>query len=1040
MGVDPKGGGRHRGLNRTLFVLGLALAFNAAYLAAYATPDLFYVANAILHPFLGVLAAILFIVFLNRHREYISGSAGWISIACLALAAGFGVYLFFAGMTVPHSLALYLHVGFSIAGLFFLLVRLRGWVLGRGNIQLARNPWRIAGAGFVAALIFYGVVSAYHHYFPNPEYIIKNPPTAPVSMYQEGGGKNSLMWPNSAETADGKTIPNQFFMNSETCQPCHKDIYSQWQHSMHDFSSFNNQWYRKSIEYMQDTIGIKPSMWCAGCHDHAVAFTDMMQKHPVRQIEFTPEGQAGLGCMSCHAIAHVTSTMGNGSYVMKYPQLDRLVASKNPLMRYLANFSILLNPKPHRAVFLKPFHQEHQYVAEFCSSCHKVHLDVPVDHYRWLRGFNDYDNWQGSGVSGNSARSFYYPPKPMVCVDCHMPMVKSGDFGNIDGYVHSHRFVAANTAVPTSHGDTSQVADVEKFLKGAVTVDIFAITDEPKGQSEQLSRVASGAPQASTMFAVGEESARGMEAAQLTAAPPAKLMAPVNRGVAYLRRGETARVEVVVRTKSLGHFFPGGTVDAFDCWVELKGVDDKGHTIFWSGEVADNGKGPVDPAAHYYRSLSIDQHGNWINKRNAWSAHATVCAHLIPPGAADAVHFRVKVPDDCGDKITFTAKLNYRKFDWWNTQWAFGGRPDPNQKDRQTTPYSDNTHWLFDGNLADVSARVKQIPNVPTVVMSEDTLTVPVLASSSKPFEQNTKLLPDDVFRWNDYGIGLLLQGDLKGAARAFQIVTKINPKYADGWVNVARALVQEGDVDQAVPYLKTAMSLNPDLASAHYFMGQVYQTRGHYEQAYSEYKKAHDLHPGDRVVSDEMGRILFLQRKYHQAVKQFQYTLSIDPEDLIAHYNLMLCYRGLQDNAKSDHEEKLYMRFKADESANSLIGPYDLRHPEDNVEAQPIHEHVSIADENAEGLDFYWNYGQRWDWLPGKLQRAQQIALERYKKDGSYGYLAAMRRDKLQMHAAHRAPAPQKRPAQNARKVAADKKVHAHPAHKIVAETRAVR
>lgn len=1039
MGVDPKGRGRRLSLNRVLFVLGLVLAFNAAYLAAYATPDLFYVANALLHPFLGVVAAILFVIYLTRNREFLTAYSGRISALCLAIASGFGVYLFFAGMTVPHSVALYLHVGFAIGGLFFLLVRLRAGMRSRGEVPVVRKPWQIAGTAFVTALIFYSAVSAYHHYFPNPEYTIKNPPTAPVSMYQEGGGKNSLMWPNSAETADGKTIPNQFFMNSETCAPCHKDIYLQWQHSMHHFSSFNNQWYRKSIEYMQDTIGIKPSMWCAGCHDHAVAFTDMMQKHPVRQIEFTPEGQAGLGCMSCHAIVHVRSTMGNGSYVMEYPQLDRLVASKNPLMRYIANFSILLNPKPHRKVFLKPFHREEKYVAEFCSSCHKVHLDVPVDHYRWLRGFNDYDNWQGSGVSGNSARSFYYPPKPMVCIDCHMPLVKSGDFGNIDGYVHSHRFVAANTAVPTSHGDTSQVADVEKFLKGAVTVDIFGITDEPKGQSEQLSRKAIGAPQASTMFAVGEESAHGLEAAQVTAAPPAKLMAPVNRGVAYLRRGETARVEVVVRTKSLGHFFPGGTVDAFDCWVELKGVDDKGHTIFWSGEAADNGKGPVDPAAHYYRSLSIDEHGNWINKRNAWSAHATVYAHLIPPGAADTVHFRVKVPDDCGDKITFTAKLNYRKFDWWNTQWAFAGRPNPNQKNRQTTPYSDNTDWLFDGNLADVSAREKKIPDVPTVVMSEDTVTVPVAPASSKPFEQNTRLLRDDVYRWNDYGIGLLLQGDLKGAARAFEIVTKIDPKYADGWVNVARALVQEGNVDQAVPYLKTAMSLNPNLASAYYFMGQVYQTRGDYAQAYSEYKKAYDIHPGDRVVSDDMGRILFLQRKYAEAVKQFQYTLSIDPEDLIAHYNLMLCYRGLQDNAKSDHEEKLYMRFKADESANSLIGPYDLSHPQDNVEAQPIHEHVSIADENNAGLQFYWNYGQGWDWLPGRLETEQQAAIARYKKEGSYGYLAAMRRDKLKMRAAHQAMAQHKLPARHRHKAATDDKLRARPAHKVVAEAKPV-
>jgi predicted CXXCH cytochrome family protein len=183
-----------------------------------------------------------------------------------------------------------------------------------------------------------------------------------------------------------------------------------------------------------------------------------------------------------------------------------------------------------------------------CSACHKVHLDYPVNHYRWIRGFDDYDNWQGSGVSGNSARSFYYPPKPMNCQDCHMPMVPSQDAGNINGFVHEHNFAAANAAVPTSHGDTQQVADVEKFLKGAVTVDVFAIAEEPKGEAERVnaSALLGSAPQAATMFAVGEESARGQEASMVSAVPPAKIMAPLNRVNAVLHRGETARVEVVV--------------------------------------------------------------------------------------------------------------------------------------------------------------------------------------------------------------------------------------------------------------------------------------------------------------------------------------------------------------------------------------------------------------------------------------------------------------------------------------------------------------
>jgi hypothetical protein len=40
------------------------------------------------------------------------------------------------------------------------------------------------------------------------------------------------------------------------------------------------------------------------------------------------------------------------------------------------------------------------------------------------------------------------------------------------------------------------------------------------------------------------------------------------------------RVEVVVRTRKVGHFFPGGTVDAFDVWVELEAVDDKAKRFF----------------------------------------------------------------------------------------------------------------------------------------------------------------------------------------------------------------------------------------------------------------------------------------------------------------------------------------------------------------------------------------------------------------------------------------------------------------------------
>jgi tetratricopeptide (TPR) repeat protein len=924
---------------KILWVLTLALVVNSAYVAAFGDPTLFYVANALLHPVLGLLAA-FFAICVIRHRKWLQGATGWAACISFVGSLGFGIYLIFEGMTRPHSLELYAHVTFSLFALFFGLILFRAWWKNAGDAQVLRQTWTWTIGVATVCAIFYGSAALYHHFVPDPEYIIRNPSTAPLTMYEEGGGKNSLVFPSSATTSNGKTIPAEFFQSSEGCKKCHADIYAQWNSSTHHFASFNNQWYRKAVEYMQDVDGIKPSLWCGGCHDHALVFTDMMQTHPIREIEHTPEGQVGLACMSCHSIVHVKSTMGQGNYVMEYPALDRLASSPNPAMRWLHDFAVKLNPKPHRNVFLKPFHRDRRDVAEFCSVCHKVHLDVPVNNYRWIRGFDDYDNWQASGVSGQGARSFYYPPKPLVCVDCHMPLVKSNDFANIDGMVHSHRFAAANTAVPTANGDEVQVKAVEAFLKGALSVDVFGVAKEPEGQISE--RAVNEGPQLSSSFAQGEESSAGMTASMVSGAPPAPLMAPLNRGTGHVHRGDTVRVEVVVRTLKVGHFFPGGTVDAFDCWLELKAVDNKGHVIFWSGEAHDNGKGPVDPGAHFYRSLQLDAHGNPINKRNAWATRATMYARLIPPGAADTVHFRLHIPKDCGDTITLTAKLDYRKFAWWNTQWAFAGVRDPANPHPNVAKGYDDGKWVFTGSLSDVSAAAKEIPDVPIVVIAQDGVTVPVLPENTQAFTEDIKLNSGDRSRWNDYGIGLLLQGDLKGAERAFRNVTAIDPKYADGWVNIARALVQEGNTEAAKPLLQKAIELDPDLASAHYFAGLAYKADGNYPAAYDEFAKAAARYPYDRVVRNQMGRMLFLQREYQLAVNQFDKTLSVDPEDLEAHYNLMLCYRGLGNDELSSREEKLYLRFKADESSRAITGPYKLKHPDDNNETLPIHEHVS--------------------------------------------------------------------------------------------------
>src|SRR5258708_16529064 len=123
-------------------------------------------------------------------------------------------------------------------------------------------------------------------------YRVNNPSIAPATMDQEGDGPNGKFFPSSVQTKDGNYIPSDYFLKSQACERCHSDIYKQWQSSMHHFSSFNNQRYRKSIEYIQEVDAVKQPKWCPGCHDPPRLFRGIRDS-PANQHSHHPHATHG---------------------------------------------------------------------------------------------------------------------------------------------------------------------------------------------------------------------------------------------------------------------------------------------------------------------------------------------------------------------------------------------------------------------------------------------------------------------------------------------------------------------------------------------------------------------------------------------------------------------------------------------------------------------------------------------------------------------------------------------------------------------------
>ncbi len=905
----------------TARLAGPALVFlvlNAGWLWAFPSADLFYVANTLLH--IAVGAALAIGLWVSRQEIFATVRAHRAVTVVLSASALAGAVLCVVGATRP----------------YWALVVLHG-ALGFGGVALLARVWRDRriAVGLVVALSLPIGSAVRDRWMPREGDRIINPTEAPLSMEFEGGGVDSPFFPSASQTASGGKIPSDFFLESAACGECHKDVYEQWQSSMHRFSSFNNQFYRKSIEYMQETAGVEASKWCAGCHDHAMFFNGMFEEPVVGQLD-SPEAHAGLACVSCHSITHVPDTMGNGGFVIEYPRLHGLASSEYRLLRTAHDYVTRTAPAAHRRAFLKPFMRADG--SEFCASCHKVHLDEPVNDYRWMRGFNSYDNWQASGVSGQGARSFYYPESAQTCADCHMPLVESDDPGNRDGKVRSHRFAAANTAVPYVNGDEVQLAAVQRFLRDdIVSIDVFAVgLDAEDADAPEMLRREGQAMQA-TGFAVGEEA--GGRRGPVIVREVGQLAAPIDRVRPPAKPGDILRVDVVVRTRKVGHFFPSGTVDAFDVWVEFEVLDAGGERIFWSGSVGEEGRGAVDPGAHFYRALQVDANGNPIDKRNAFHMRALVYARLIPPGAADVVHYRVALPESLEGPLTMRATLKHRKFSHAYTAFAYAGEAG----EGTFGPGFDNRTFTYDP--ADIPANVAGAvkDRIPVLPITELASAEAEIRLDGVAGEWGPVVVQEDWERWNDYGIGLLLQGDLRGAEHAFLRGTEADPEHPDGWVNVARAMVGEGRTEEAKQFLERALAIQPDLARALYFRALARRADGDYDGALQDLQVVTDQYPRDRVVLNEIANILFLRREYATAIEVLDRVARIDPEDLQMHYTKMRCYRGLGDLEAAQREESLFLRYKADESAQVATAALRQASPEANNERQAVHEHVSV-------------------------------------------------------------------------------------------------
>jgi tetratricopeptide (TPR) repeat protein len=812
------GAAQRRMYRGILLVLG-ALVANSAYLVGARRISSFYMGMLLGHLALGGLLAGGLALFVGLHLRRVGATrnrrarrAGVAIVIAALVCLATGVFLAWKGATLDRGAIYAAHLASVPAALLAFVLHRRAHThrLALGRLL----AWAGAVALGLAALLGLQALER-----PAPRTLVAG---------------DTRFAPSSAETHDQGLLDPGPLSDSAYCGECHQDTYERWSRSAHRFSSFNNPFYRRSIEEMTEKTGRDRAKWCAGCHDPVVLFSGKMGEAARDHFRFSdPEGQQGLTCLACHGISEVKDVRGNAAYVIEQSRQYPFAFAKNPLLRRINHLLIRMEPSLHRQTFLKPFHRE----PAFCSTCHKVALTPELNGYRWLRGQDHFDSWQDSGVSGQAVRSFYDPPAPRDCRGCHLPLIPSSEPGSRHGQQHDHLFPAANTALPALRGDAATVARIQEFLRTTATVDVFALTVN----DQQI---------------------------------------PIE--AAAVQPGDEVEVHVVTRTRGVGHAFTNGTADSNEVWLAFRAT--LGDRLLQESGALD-ARGQLDLAADRLGALLIAHDGSPMTRRQPQDIHTPLYNNNIGPGAARVTRYRFRIPPESAPgTIALDARLLYRKFTRDYARFTFGeGAP--------ALPVTE-------------MARGQASLAVGRSARGGEAFPLMLAGGLAEPWQ-----------RWNDHGIGLLLQGDLRAAERSFERVERLAPGRLDGPLNLARVHLQGGDHARAARALDEAGRRAPGSAKIAFFRATLALEEGRLDQTLADLDRVLRDFPRDRSVHGLRGRALFLLDRHEEALAAHDQVLAIDPDDLGAHYGRMLSLRALGRHREAGVSEAFYLSHKEDES-----------------------------------------------------------------------------------------------------------------------------
>jgi hypothetical protein len=645
-------------LSKEGIFLGLTLSFSLLLSITGVVSYFFYhhiitQISSLIHLGMGILLSSILLPYLFVHFKRIYGIrrlstfASGLAAAIVVLAMVIsGWQILFSGSTQTNTLTMDVHIYsatiFVVISLLHIVIHFYSFspyrkAQSEALPTLSQSPHymkylSIATVGLAGAIWLANDLTA-HPYSNKPA----------VDDYKYTYGERPFL-PSQTQTSNHDFIDERALATTQKCAQCHMDIVQQWNSSAHRQAA-SDRAYVTNITLLAELKGIEATRYCEGCHAPLALLTGQLSQGGIHGgISPSTANKEGVNCQSCHGISALVHTKGVASFHFDINRPYLFETASGDIWKSINRLALKHNTAQHKKDMLSPV----QKTSQVCASCHAQFIDKDMNNWAWVKMQDDYSAWLDSPFAGNNDPQFAHN-NHQRCQDCHMPMVPSSDpSANKNGMVRDHRFVAANTMLPTLNGNQAMLEATERFLQAnKVRVSI----EPPHRDDATINKMPTQ-----------KESMRGA-------------LQPF-----YYYKGEQANINVIVANVGVGHDFPAGTIDINQAWVAFQATDSEGNLVYSSGNIDDDDY--LDQNAYQYRSIPVDRNGDHVWKHDLFNMVGKTSVNVVKAGQSDVVEFSFKVPYWVKGPISIATQVKYRKLNTRYAKWAL-------QEDYQTLPITD---------------------------------------------------------------------------------------------------------------------------------------------------------------------------------------------------------------------------------------------------------------------------------------------------------------------------------------------------------------